>query len=75
MLGEKLLIQPRKVNSRLNKLWSMKSQREKSEGKTYKGLVNGFPGQMRTKVFEFLSDKASSSNKGFDPVTAIIIRS
>ena len=40
------------------------------KGKTYKGLVNGFPGQMSgAEVFEFLIDKASSSNKGFDPVT------
>ena len=40
------------------------------KGKTYKGLVNGFPGQMSgPEVFEFLIEKASSSNKGFDPVT------
>ena len=40
------------------------------KGKTYKGLVNGFPGQMSgPEIFEFLIDKASSSNKGFDPVT------
>ena len=40
------------------------------KGTTYKGLVNGFPGQMSgPEVFEFLIDKASSSNKGFDPVT------
>ena len=40
------------------------------KGKTYKGLVNGFPGQMSgPEVFEFFIDKASSSNKGFDPVT------
>ena len=40
------------------------------KGKTYKGLVNGFPGQMSgPEVFEFLIDKASSSNKRFDPVT------
>ena len=40
------------------------------KGKTYKGLVNGFPGQMSgPEVFEFLIDKASSSNKGFDPLT------
>ena len=40
------------------------------KGKTYKGLVNGFPGQMSgPEVFELLIDKASSSNKGFDPVT------
>ena len=42
------------------------------KGKTYKGLVNGFPGQMSgPEVFEFLIDKASSSNKGFDPVTGL----
>ena len=40
------------------------------KGKTYKGLVNGFPGQMSgPEVFEFLIDKYSSSIKGFDPVT------
>ena len=40
------------------------------KGKTYKGLVNGFPGQMTgPEVFDFLIDKASSSNGGFDPLT------
>ena len=40
------------------------------KGKTYKGLVNGFPGQMSgPEVFEFLIDKASSSKHGFDPLT------
>jgi hypothetical protein len=40
------------------------------KGKTYSGIVNGFPGQMSgPEVFEFMIDKASSSNKGFDPLT------
>ena len=40
------------------------------KGKTYKGLVNGFPGQMSgPEVFEFMIDKASSSDGGFDPLT------
>lgn len=40
------------------------------EGKTYKGIVNGFPGQMTgAEVFELMIDKASSSKGGFDPLT------
>ena len=40
------------------------------KGKTYKGLVTGFPGQMSgTEVFEFMIDKASSTDGGFDPLT------
>jgi hypothetical protein len=40
------------------------------KGKTYKGLVTGFPGQMSgTEVFEFMIDKASSIDGGFDPLT------
>ena len=40
------------------------------KGKTYKGIVNGFPGQMTgPEVFEFMIDKASSSKGGFDPLT------
>ena len=40
------------------------------KGKTYKGIVNGFPGQMTgPEVFEFMIDKASSAKKGFDPLT------
>ena len=36
------------------------------KGKTYKGIVNGFPGQMTgPEVFEFMIDKASSSKKRF----------
>ncbi len=40
------------------------------KGKTYKGIVNGFPGQMTgPEIFEFLIDKASSSKGGYDPLT------
>ena len=40
------------------------------KGKTYKGLVNGFPGQMTgPEVIEFMIDKASSTKGGFDPLT------
>ena len=40
------------------------------KGKTYKGIVNGFPGRMSgPEVFEFMIDKASSSKGGFDPLT------
>lgn len=40
------------------------------KSKTYKGAVNGFPGQMTgPEVIEFLIDKASSADGGFDPVT------
>ena len=40
------------------------------KGKTYKGLVNGFPGQMTgPEVIEYMIDKASSTKGGFDPLT------
>ena len=40
------------------------------KGKTYKGLVTSFPGQMSgTEVFELMIDKASSTDGGFDPLT------
>ncbi len=40
------------------------------KGKTYKGIINGFPGQMTgPEMIEFLIDKASSSNGGYDPLT------
>ncbi len=40
------------------------------KGKTYKGAVNGFPGQMTgPEVIEFMIDKTSSLNGGFDPLT------
>ena len=39
-------------------------------GKTYKGAVAGWPGYMTaSEVLEFMIDKASSANQGFDPVT------
>lgn len=38
--------------------------------KTFKGAVIGWPGQMSApEVVEFMIDKASSANKGFDPLT------
>jgi len=38
--------------------------------KTFKGAVLGWPGQMSApEVVEFMIDKASSANKGFDPLT------
>lgn len=40
------------------------------KGKTYKGLVSGFPGQMTgPEVVEFWIDKASSTKGGYDPIT------
>ncbi len=40
------------------------------KGKTYKGLVSGFPGQMTgPEVVEFWIDKASSTKGGYDPLT------
>ena len=40
------------------------------KGKTYKGAVPGWPGYMTgSEVIEFWIDKASSANKGYDPVT------
>ncbi len=46
------------------------SKKKNLKGKTYKGVINGFPGQMTgIELSEFLIDKASSSNKGFDPLT------
>ncbi len=40
------------------------------KGKTYKGAVNSWPGYMTgPEVLEFMIDKASSANKGYDPST------
>ncbi len=40
------------------------------KGKTYKGLVPGFAGQMTgTELVEFWIDKASSTKGGYDPLT------
>ena len=46
------------------------SKGKELKGKTYKGAVTGWPGYMTaSEVIEFMIDKASSANKGFDPVT------
>ncbi len=40
------------------------------EGKTYKGVVNGWPGKMTgSEVIAFMIDQAASSKGGFDPLT------
>jgi len=40
------------------------------KGKTYKGVVNGWPGKMTgPEVIEFMIDKAANAKRGFDPVT------
>ncbi len=39
-------------------------------GKTYKGTINGWPGQMTgPEVLEFMIEKAAASKDGFDPTT------
>ena len=46
------------------------SKAKNLKGKTYKGLISGFPGQMTGSEFvEFLIDKAANSKGGYDPVT------
>ena len=46
------------------------SKKKNLKGKTYKGLIAGFPGGMTgQELGEFLIDKAASSHKGFDPIT------
>jgi hypothetical protein len=40
------------------------------EGKTFKGAVPGWPGNLTgPEVLNFMIDKASSANKGYDPLT------
>lgn len=40
------------------------------KGKTYKGSIAGWPGNMTgAEVIEFMIDKASQTNGGFDPLT------
>ncbi len=40
------------------------------EDKTYKGAVAGWPGNMTgVEVLEFMIDKASAANQGYDPLT------
>ena len=42
------------------------------KGKTYKGAVTGWPGNMTgAEVAEFWIGKASGTNKGFDPLTGL----
>jgi len=46
------------------------SKKKNLKGKTYKGTVAGWPGNFTgPEVVEMMIDKASSSNKGFDPLT------
>ncbi len=46
------------------------SKGKELKGKTYKGAVNSWPGYMTgPEVIEFMIDKASSANKGYDPIT------
>lgn len=46
------------------------SKNKDLKGKTFKGAVYSFPGQMTgPEVIEFMIDKASSSSQGFDPLT------
>lgn len=46
------------------------SKKKNLAGKTYKGVVTGWPGNMNgQQVISFMIDKASSANKGFDPLT------
>ncbi len=46
------------------------SKKKNLKGKTYKGIINGFPGQKTgPEMVEFLIDKASSTKGGYDPVT------
>ncbi|MEM7565396.1 MAG: DUF4856 domain-containing protein, partial [Pseudomonadota bacterium] len=45
------------------------SKKKNLKGKTYKGAVPGWPGNMTgPEVIEFMIDKASSVNKGYDPL-------
>lgn len=46
------------------------SKKKNLAGKVYKGSVTGWPGGMTgPEVLGFMIDKASSANKGFDPLT------
>ena len=46
------------------------SKDKELKGKTYKGAVLGWPGLMTgSEVIEFMIDKASSADGGYDPVT------
>ena len=46
------------------------SKKKNLAGKTYKGVVNGWPGNMTgPEVLRFMVEKAAASNKGYDPLT------
>lgn len=46
------------------------SKKKNLSGKTFKGAVPGWPGNMTgQEVLGFMIDKASSANKGYDPLT------
>ena len=46
------------------------SKKKNLAGKTYKGAVTGWPGNMTgPEVLSFMIDKAAATNKGFDPLT------
>lgn len=46
------------------------SKKKNLAGKTYKGAVAGWPGNMTgVEVVNFMIDKASAANKGYDPLT------
>ncbi len=45
------------------------SKKKNLAGKTYKGVITGWPGNLTgPEVLAFMIDKASSSNKGYDPL-------
>lgn len=46
------------------------SKKKNLAGKTYKGAVSGWPGNMTgQEVLNFMIDKAATANKGYDPLT------
>ena len=46
------------------------SKKKNLKGKTYKGTVAGWPGNMTgAEIIEMMIDKASSAEQGFDPLT------
>ncbi len=45
------------------------SKKKNLAGKTYKGIISGWPGNLTgPEVLKFMIDKASSANKGYDPL-------
>ncbi|WP_286239674.1 DUF4856 domain-containing protein [Neptuniibacter halophilus] len=48
------------------------SKKKNLSGKTYQGVVPGWPGNMTgQEVLTFMIDKASSANKGYDPLSGL----